>query len=424
MKRSTMRAIGTGMLVAVTLDSAAIAANIEPTAVTHQYAEVAHAVFADALIGAQKLADKVDALIVKPSNSTLNEAREAWLNARIPYQQSEVYRFGNTVVDDWEGQLNAWPLDEGLIDYVAPDHYQHEMGNVGASANIIASNNLVMGSETLSLDPITPDLLASLNELAGSEANVATGYHAIEFLLWGQDLNGTDAGAGERPYTDYVQGKGCTGGHCERRVAYLKAAMDLLLTDLAYMEQQWRTGIKDNYRAQLAAMKPTEVLTKALFGMGSLALGELAGERMKVALEANSTEDEHDCFSDNTHNSHFYNAKGIWNVYYGKYTRLDGSVISGPSMAELVAQADPTLAKKVAHQFDQTMQAMQAMVDKAEAKSKPMKFDQMIAEGNQEGEKLVSNAVAGLVALTREIENVADTLGVKNLSPDDADHSF
>ncbi|MCE1874903.1 hypothetical protein LWT64_22935, partial [Enterobacter hormaechei] len=126
---------------------------------------------------------------------------------------------------------------------------------------------------------------------------------AIEFLLWGQDLNGTNAGAGQRAYTDFVVGSACTNGNCDRRGEYLKAAADLLVQDLEWMEKQWSADVKDNYRQELLADSAENGLRKMMFGMGSLSLGELAGERMKVALEANSTEDEHDCFSDNTHNS-------------------------------------------------------------------------------------------------------------------------
>ncbi|MCG6507139.1 peptidase, partial [Vibrio parahaemolyticus] len=144
--------------------------------------------------------------LAAPSDAKLQQVKQAWLAARVPYQQSEVFRFGNAVVDDWEGQLNAWPLDEGLIDYVSDD-YQYELGNEGASANIVANKSLTIGATTIDASTITPELIASLNEVGGSEANVASGYHAIEFLLWGQDLHGTQPGAGERPYTDYVQGE-------------------------------------------------------------------------------------------------------------------------------------------------------------------------------------------------------------------------
>src|SRR5699024_1997438 len=129
------------------------------------------------------------------------------------------------------------------------------------------------------------------------------------------------------------------GGHNERRRDFLKAATDLLVADLEDMVAQWQPGA-DNYRASLEAESAENGLRKMLFGMGSLSLGELAGERMKVSLEANSTEDEHDCFSDNTHNSHFYNGLGIRNVYLGEYRRVNGELLSGPSLASLVAQVD------------------------------------------------------------------------------------
>ena len=77
----------------------------------------------------------------------------------------------------------------------------------------------------------------TLQEAGDIEANVATGYHAIEFLLWGQDLNGTGPGAGKRPATDYRRAN-CTGGNCDRRAAYLKAATDLLVSDLEEMVGQ------------------------------------------------------------------------------------------------------------------------------------------------------------------------------------------
>ena len=386
------------------------------------YATVAHAVFDDALQSAQALEASVQQLIEKPSAVTLAAAKDAWKIARVPYQQSEVYRFGNGIVDDWEGQLNAWPLDEGLIDYV-DGSYEHELGNAGATANIVSQTSLKVGAKTLDLSKITPDLLASLNELAGSEANVATGYHAIEFLLWGQDLNGTNPGAGERPYTDFAQGKDCTHENCDRRGEYLQAASALLVSDLQEMVAQWATGSKDNYRAELQALPQKEVLTRALYGMGSLSLGELAGERMKVALEAQSPEDEHDCFSDNTHFSHFYNAQGVQNVYTGEYTKLDGTVVKAVGVSHLAAAQDKVLDLEMKTKLSTTELKLQAIVDAAEADT-PIKFDQMIAPGNKVGEVIVRASIDALVAQTATIEKVAHALSIDNLNPDTADHSF
>ena len=389
-------------------------------AVVANYATIVAAVFEDAENGAKKLSTAVDAFLAKPSDETLKAARQAWLEARIPYMQSEVFRFGNTIIDDWEGQVNAWPLDEGLIDYVAED-YQHALGNPGATANIVANTEIQVGEDKVDIKDITPEALAALNELGGSEANVATGYHAIEFLLWGQDLNGTNAGPGARPASDYLEGAGATGGHNDRRRAYLKAVTDLLVSDLEEMSGNWKAGVADNYRATLEGESGENGLRKMLFGMGSLSLGELAGERMKVALEANSSEDEHDCFSDNTHNSHFYNGKGIRNVYLGEYTRTDGSKISGPSLSSLVAKVDPAADSTVRTDLDNTQAKLQALVDQAD---KGQHFDQLIAAGNTEGNQVVRDAIAALVKQTSAIEQAAGKLGITDLNPDNADHEF
>lgn len=389
-------------------------------AVVKHYADMAHAIFSDAHSTALKLQEAVDALLANPTDETLQAAKDAWLAARVPYMQSEVFRFGNPVVDDWEGQLNAWPLDEGMIDYVEGD-YQHALGNPGATANIIANKELQIGEDKIDVSEITGEKLASLNELAGSEANVATGYHAIEFLLWGQDLNGTNPGAGERPVSDFIEGDGCTGGNCDRRRTYLKAATELLVSDLEEMVGEWKAGESDNYRATLESESAENGLRKMLFGMGSLSLGELAGERMKVALEANSPEDEHDCFSDNTHNSHFYNAKGIRNVYLGEYERTDGSKVTGPSLASLVEGADPEVNSTLKADLETTEAKLQVLVESAENGEA---FDQLIGPDNSEGQEKVRAAIAALVQQTGSIEKAAAALNITDLNPETADHEF
>ncbi|PRQ63090.1 imelysin family protein [Vibrio sp. V01_P9A10T6] len=401
--------------------SASFAATVTKEQVVEHYANIAHAVFADSLTTAQSLEKSIDQFLMTPSAAKLEEVKQAWLASRVPYQQSEVFRFGNAVVDDWEGQLNAWPLDEGLIDYVATD-YQYELGNEGASANIIANQTLKIGATTIDVSTITPELIASLNEIGGSEANVASGYHAIEFLLWGQDLNGTNAGAGARAYTDFVVGSECTNSHCDRRAQYLKAAAQLLVQDLAWMEKQWSADEKANYRHELLAESADNGLRKMLFGMGSLSLGELAGERMKVALEANSTEDEHDCFSDNTHNSHYYNEQGIYNLYTGSYQRQDGKVLTGPSLNDLVAQKDAQAAKEIQKQFDSARAEVGKLVTSAEKDNQH--FDQLIAANNPQGNAIVNGAIMALVAQTASIERTASVIGIDNLNPDTADHEF
>jgi len=389
-------------------------------AVVKHYAEMVYAVYSDSLSTAKTLQTAIDAFLATPNDDTLKAAKAAWAAARVPYLQSEAFRFGNTIIDDWEGQVNAWPLDEGLIDYVDKS-YEHALGNPAAGANIIANTEIQVGEEKVDVKDITPEKLASLNELGGSEANVATGYHAIEFLLWGQDLNGTGPGAGVRPASDYLEGKGATGGHNDRRRAYLKSVTELLVKDLEEMVGNWAPNVADNYRATLEAEPVTDGLRKMLFGMGSLSLGELAGERMKVSLEANSPEDEQDCFSDNTHYSHFYDAKGIRNVYLGEYTRADGTKLTGPSLSSLVAKADPAADATLKADLEATEAKIQVIVDHA---LKGEHYDQLIAADNAAGNQIVRDAIASLVKQTGAIEQAAGKLGIANLNPDTADHEF
>jgi putative iron-regulated protein len=403
--------------------SAATSSQVEQSAgqaVVGHYADLALAVFGDALSTGKALQQAIDTLLATPNPQTLQAARDAWIAARPAYLQSEVFRFGNSVVDDLEGQLNAWPLDEGLIDYVSAD-YQGALGNPGSNANIIANPQIQLGEDKVDASKITPELLASLNELGGSEANVATGYHAIEFLLWGQDLNGNNPGAGNRPATDYAQDASCTGGNCDRRADYLKAVTALLVRDLETMVSHWQPNVATNYRASLLAEPAENGLRKMFFGMGSLSLGELAGERMKVALEANSSEDEQDCFSDNTHNSHFYDGKGIRNVYLGEYRKVDGSTLTGPSLSALVAKADAQTDRTLQDNLKSTEAKLQALVDSA---NNGQHFDQLIGANNTAGQQLVRDAIAALVTQTAAIEQAAAKLGISELKPETADHQF
>ena len=373
-------------------------------AVVDHYADIAEAKFEDSLATAKSLDAAIKSFLENPSQAGLDAARAAWLASRVPYQQTEVYRFGNAIVDDWEGRVNAWPLDEGLIDYVDAGYGTESDENALYSANVIANASFTVDGETIDASSITPDLLQnSLQEAGGVEANVATGYHAIEFLLWGQDLNGNGPGAGNRPYTDYSL-DACTNDNCDRRREYLNAASDLLIADLEEMLVNWKSG--GAARAELEA-DATAGLRTILTGMGSLSYGELAGERMKLGLLLGDPEEEHDCFADNTHNSHYYDAVGIQNVYLGKYTRVDGTELSGPALSSLVRAKNSGVDGELTAKLDATITAMQAMVARAEGGEA---YDQMIASGNDEGNAVVQAAIDALVDQTSSIEQAIAAL--------------
>lgn len=385
-----------------------------PEEVTEHYADLALATYQDSLTTATALQTAVAALIATPTDETLLAAREAWKAARVPYQQTEAFRFGNPVVDDWEGRVNSWPLDEGLIDYVSSDYGNEE--NALATLNVIATPKFTLSGKEIDATTITPELISgTLHEADGIEANVASGYHAIEFLLWGQDLNGTNPGAGNRPATDFATGDACTGGNCDRRAAYLQSATDLLVSDLTEMVGDWQP--EGAARAAITT-DPQKGILAMLTGMGSLSYGELGGERMKLGLMLNDPEEEHDCFSDNTHNSHFYDGLGIRNVYLGSYTRTDGSALTGPSLSELVAAADPAVDTQLKAELDASVMALQAVKDAGDAGKT---YDTLIAPGNAEGEALIMGAVNALVTQTASIDRAVSALGLSKVDFEGSD---
>lgn len=380
-------------------------------AVLDTYVDIARATYGDSLTAARELETTVGRFLAQPSEASLQSARAAWLASRIPYQQTEAFRFGNPVVDEWEGRVNAWPLDEGLIDYVAPVYGSESDNNYFYAANIIANPLVDLGGITVDAAEITPGLLAeTLHTIDGVDANVATGYHAIEFLLWGQDLNGTNPGAGARPWTDYSLEQ-CSNGNCDRRRAYLQAVTQLLVTDLEEMVQNWQEG-----GAALVDLQAKGVdggLATMLTGMGSLAYGELAGERIRLGLLLHDPEEEHDCFADNTHWSHYYDAVGISNVYRGSYTRVNGRQLAGVGLEDLLRSEFPGVHAEMNARLEETELAMTALVEAAKAGST---YDVLIGNGNSEGEAIINRIVTALMEETRSIEKVINSLQLQNVS--------
>ena len=389
---------------------------VDKSAVVDNYADIAAAAYGDSLITAKALQAAIKTLTETPSAENLQAAKAAWISARVPYQQTEVFRFGNAIVDDWEGKVNAWPLDEGLIDYVDASYGGPSDENAFAGLNVIANPSFTLSGAQIDAKTITPELLSeTLQEADGVEANVATGYHAIEFLLWGQDLNGHGDGAGNRPWTDFASGDSCTNDNCDRRAEYLTAATDLLVSDLEWMAQQWsdggaaRTDLLADADAGLSAM---------LTGMGSLSYGEQAGERMRLGLMLNDPEEEHDCFSDNTHNSHYFDGLGVQNVYLGEYVRVDGTLVAGPSLSDMVAANDADLDAEMKGKLSTTMMALGRIKTAAEA---GFAYDQMLERGNKAGEALVMGGVNGLIDQTRSIERVVTALNLDGIDFEGSD---
>ena len=341
--------------------------------VVAHYADIVHAGYEDSYRRAVALQSALQTLTDRPSAASLEAAKNAWKRARIPYGQTEAFRFYGGPIDDAdgpEGQLNAWPMDESYVDYV--------QGN--PCAGIINDPDA----------PITQEHLIALNEQGGEE-NVSLGYHAIEFLLWGQDLSAD--GPGARPVSDYLQ--------APRRVQYLHTVAAQLVADLQSLVQEWAPRQSGNFRTAFLSQEPNEALRQILVGIGTLSRSELAGERMAVALESSDQEDEHSCFSDNTHVDIIRNAQGIQNVIEGRYVRSNGTVMAGPGILSLLQDG---------HKAELHRQMRNAM---AAVNTIQPPFDREIV--TPIGRQRVQAAIHALRAQAEAIVNAATDLGIANL---------
>ncbi len=352
-------------------------------AVAAHYGALVLATYEDVLAAALDLQARIAAFTARPSQAGLDAARQAWLAAREFYGQTEAFRFYAGPIDDDkgpEGRINAWPMDEAYVDYVKGR----------ADAGLVNDRRFL----------ITKANIARYNERGGEE-NICAGWHAIEFLLWGQDA-GAD-GAGQRSFEDYVDGK---RAHADRRRQYLAVVTEVLVDDLRTLVDAWAPGQR-NYRAQFERGE-LESLRKMIVGLGSLSRGELAGERMEVALNTQDQEDEHSCFSDNTHRDIVNNALGIENVWLGRYVRRDGSRLQGASLRELVEARDAAVGAKVTQQIAASVAA---------ARQIQAPFDREIAGGGDAaGRQRLQKTIDSLVQQSKDLVGAANVIGITRLT--------
>jgi putative iron-regulated protein len=309
------------------------------------YSRIVEASYADAVSTAKDLQTAINNFVAAPSADGLETAKQAWIDCRVPYGQTEPYRFYDgpidNAVDGPEGQINAWPLDENYIDYVDGDS---DAGIINNSGYIITKANLVKTNA----DNVAED---------DSGTFVVTGYHAIEFMLWGQDLTAPSVKeSGQRSYTDYT-----TLTNYERRKDYLKFIAEILVDDLESIHDQWKDGA--DYRTSFESNTKV-ALFNILTGVGELAGPELGGERMRTAYDVagisggvEGQEDEHSCFADNTHNDIILNFKGCANIMKGSYTTVANETVSGTSLLDVIREFDAEKATMLEEQIDAAVSA-------------------------------------------------------------------
>jgi putative iron-regulated protein len=319
---------------------------------------------------AQTLQAAVEAFLAAPSEATLKAAREAWVKARPAYLATEAFRFYDGPIEAIEGEINAWPLNEAYIDYVEgkPD------------AGLINDGTTILDKETLE----------GLNQKS-DEADVTVGWHAIEFLLWGQDLSAT--GPGNRPYTDYLAGQGSN----DRRRAYLGFVTSQLVKELDELVEAWSPDTKDSYAQKFLALDQREALGRVVNGMAILTGFELMSQRMGQALTSGRPEEEQSGFSDTTRQDFVSDLDGISRVW--RDTGLD----------KLVASRDQATASAVTASLSDAEAAIAALGDP---------WDQVLASPKgSSARRDAEKAMQSLQNLADALKAAGNRLGVLVLIP-------
>lgn len=340
---------------------AAYSQAVNQTQVLNNYAGRAYAKYSESVVGAQKLQTAIEALIKTPTEDTLKLARQAWIDARIPYSETETYRFyGGPIDSDTgpEGFINSWPLDEVYVESIVENKDKFPKLDEGA--------------------------IRDANEKDGHK-NISTGYHAIEFMLWGPDTFADSPG--RRPASDFDPAKSPLA---ERRAAYLRTLASVLIKDLQSVQLAWDINSPHSYAQDfLRKGEALNSLKNIFVGMIKLTGAELSQERMFVALDTKSQEEEHSCFSDTTHLDILHNFMGVRNV-------INDGII------DLIRNRDISAAEEIEYNLAEAEDAIRKI---------PVPFDQAIMK--EPGRRLVMNAITMLESLAESLKQGAVVLGVE-----------
>ena len=264
---------------------------------------------------AAALSGAVNALAAGPDADTLAAARQAWIDTRSPWEQSEAFLFGPVFSHGYDPALDTWPLNEADL------------------------NAVLEGTDTL-----TVDFVESLPESQ-------KGFHTVEYLIFGVDNHKTaDA------FTD-------------RELQYLSAATAEMARIAGLLAESWTTRVdgRPPYAEVFrTAGEPGNTAYPSLGAAGQEIVQGMIGILDEVANgKIAEPYDHHDPrlvesqFSFNSQLDFQDNIRGVRRAWLGLGPE-DGSP-AGASLSAFVARRDPALAARVLAELDAGIAAIAAI---------------------------------------------------------------
>lgn len=265
---------------------------------------------------ATKLHDCTVTLAKNPAEAQLAECQDAWVKARVPWEQSEGFLFGPVTDEGLDPAMDSWPVDHQQLDALTAS-------DVDLSAGSITAN------------------------LGGG----MKGFHTIEYLLWGMDHERTAADLARAP----------------REAEYLVALTEALSLDTQQLVDSW-TGTEEveSFADKFAASGKKGGLYSSELDAVQELLGATIGICDEVAFgkiaEPFKARDPDLIESQYSYNSLYDfadNIRSIRNIYLGS---RDGTVAKN-SFSSVVRKYDLDLDEEVRSQVEQATDSILAIGD-------------------------------------------------------------
>ncbi|MCA9537822.1 MAG: iron-regulated protein, partial [Myxococcales bacterium] len=187
-----------------------------------------------------------------------------------------------------------------------------------------------------------------------------------------------------------------TAPNGDRRAQYLAIVADLLPGHLAQVAAAWDPD-GGSYRAAFLAAEPAEGLRRVLTGMIVLSGFETGGERLQTAFDSADQEDEHSCFSDNTHRDMVRDIDGILAVFRGVPDT------AGHGVRDVIAARDAALAAAIDARIAESQRLANALQPP---------FDREIRFDNPEGRARIEALIVSLKTQESLLEDAFRLFGL------------
>lgn len=305
------------------------------------YADMAWESHFDAGADADALAQSVVDFTANPDAQSFNFIQVQWGVARESWGFMEGFNIPDGPLQESHRYINASNLDRSYIDFVSND----------LSAGLV---NDVDGYPSL-----TKMLLVDLHQIEGND-KVTTGFHAIEFLLWGEDYDAESDG--KRDWRNFLDNGEGTAQNQDRRLAYLTFATELLVEDIKGARNEWRED-EGEYRSQFLAMEQNEQVRLVLTGMYRLGQ-DMENRRLELPLMQMDIHADDSTFSDLSNDDLYYGANALQGIYLGRYDEDlidDQTPEDGPGLHELVRSKATPIDERFRNELAELVAAMDVL---------------------------------------------------------------